>query len=252
MNNKGQAALVDSIMFLTIVSIICTMLFYFAINYGVNVESQISSFYSKDFAQDILKVITYINVSRSGDPILFETLEEERFEPDYLLALIKEDYADTFGDSPSLKDSTKRAIATTVTSVVAPFEHAIDYAFYMINESSTERGHLFLFLATRECVDDEVPCPEVERNYYYCIPYNSNILEDEVFPNLNKVDSSTGKVVLFSEEGRGSSPTSLHFLIGFSGWISEDVPVLYRDNVLGEGSAFNCREFDDDFYLIEE
>ncbi|MDD3084170.1 MAG: hypothetical protein PHP82_04045, partial [Candidatus ainarchaeum sp.] len=208
MNNRGQAALVDSIFFLTIVSIICTTLFFFAINYGLQTESQINSFYSRDFSSDILKVITYINVPRDGKYIL----ETEYFQSDYLLALIKEDYA----DKRKMSDSTTDSIVRTLDNVVKPFDASIDYAFFIASES--ENKYLFLLLATHECekwVDFQ--CENVERKYFYCEPNNNKILEEKIFPFVGKVDSSFGKITL-SEQDRPDSPGRA-FIIGFSGWI---------------------------------
>lgn len=236
LNERGQAALMDSIFFLTIVSIICTSLFYFAINYGIPTEQQINSFYSRDFATDSLKVISYINVVRDGKS--FSQVEDGGivFENDYLLALVKEDYA----DKQQISSETRMAITRTLDEVMNPFDTSIDYAFFILSESEDE--YLFLLLATHQC-DGEGCLPpyegekDVERVYFYCNPYDNEILEKQIFQKVGKVDTALGKVTLSSaiENQKMGRP----FIVGLSGWIVSDIPELNETN-LTESPDFNC------------
>ncbi len=236
MNCKGQAALVDSIFFLTIVSIVCTTLFFFAINYGLSTESQINSFYSKDFSSDLLKVITYVSIPRDEQTI-GESQLTGIFQSDYLLALIKEDYSDKRKMSPL----TTKAIVRTLDSVVKPFDASIDYAFFLTSESDNE--YLFLLLATHECsnwvenTSGNLVCDVVQRKYFYCEPTNQKILEERIFPKLNRVDNSVGKITL--SESERSDSQGRPFIIGFSGWIVVDIPELKQDFLLSDND-FNC------------
>jgi hypothetical protein len=237
-NCRGQAALVDSIFFLTIVSIICTTLFFFTINYGLQTELQITSFYSRDFSSALLKVITYINVPRDGVSIK-DSQASGVFQSDYLLALIKEDYADT----KSISEPTTMAIVRTLDQVVKPFDASIDYAFFMASESQNE--YLFLLLATHECDGDwdaSLNCEgDVKRKYFYCNPNNNKVLEEYVFPRVGKVDSSFGKITLSdslqTDDSRGNP-----YIIGFSGWVVADIPELRGSNLIADDSEFNCVE----------
>jgi hypothetical protein len=146
-SRTAQAALVDSIFFVTIVSIICTTLFSFAIGFGTKADSAISSFYSTDFATDCLKVISYINVLRDGTSIS-ELGPGQIAEYDYLLALIKEDFrANAKCMNGTLSPLMRKPIVSTVSSVLAPFDDSIDYAFYIFSESGVEKKYVFLLLA---------------------------------------------------------------------------------------------------------
>jgi hypothetical protein len=247
LGERGQAALMDSIFFLTIVATICTSLFFFAINYGIQTEVQINSFYARDFATDALKVITYINVVRDGKSIQQIKDSGESFENDYLLALIKEDYADKKKISPT----TTRAIVRTLDNVMKPFDVAIDYTFYLLNES--EKKYLFLLFATHECVDEGVDLDNdgvtacydldeskqdfVTRKYFYCNPRDDTILETEIFPYVGQVDSAFGKVTLSdpSEPDRPGRP----FILGFSGWVATNIEKLSTQN-LTTSPDYNC------------
>jgi hypothetical protein len=238
LNNKGQAALMDSIFFLTIVSIVCTSLFFFAVNYGIRTDSQIDSFYSRDFSTDSLKVITYINVSRDGYSL--EQIQDHglSFENDYLLALIKEDYA----KDKNISGRTQKAIVRTLTDVMAPFDTSIDYSFYLLSESETR--FLFLLLATHECVSGDCNSPtsinkEIERNFFYCTPLKVDLLEKEIFPFVGKVDTVIGKITLPEVQADGKT-VGKHYLMGLSTWITQDIDKLRKDNL--ENSNFNCEK----------
>jgi hypothetical protein len=234
-NQRGQAALMDSLFFLAIVSTICTSLFFFMVNYGGQVDKQVSSFYSRDFAADSLKVVSYINVLRTGDSVFSSP---DISEYDYLLAMMKEDYA----DKKEFSCETRKSAASTLQSVLKPFDDSIDYAFYLLNESQTE--YLFLLLAVHECSDpaackvskaDTDYTDIVKRKYYYCKPQSKDILEKQVFPLAGQVDSSSGKVTFTQPTERNTQ--GIPFIMGLSMWVSKDILVL---NTLQTNKEFNC------------
>ncbi|MCX6800795.1 MAG: hypothetical protein NTZ73_01250 [Candidatus Diapherotrites archaeon] len=244
----GQAALTDSLFFLAIVSMICTLLFYFLINYGATVEEQINSFYSGDFAMDTLKVIAYVNVMRDGTSIYSLTGDNPQY--DYLLAMIKEDYAESSGNqNPSLNSATRKAIANTVHSVMKPFEHSVDYAFYLFQEDSQK--FLFLLMGVHECKKSGTECEKdssgnivgSERRMYYCIPASPGILKDKVFPYVGKVDSATSKVFLDKGTSKDLSAVTgvgANYIMSLDLWISKDVNNLWGLDSAANKADFNC------------
>ncbi len=245
-NQKGQAALIDSLFFLGIVSVICTSLFFFTISYGNSMERQVNSFYSRDFASDALKVVSYINVMRNGDDVFTNQalLYNSSKEYDYLFALMKEDYA----DKKEFSCPTKRAIKSTVSSVLKPFDDSFDYAFYVFRQSDNQ--FLFLMMAVHECSDPACANKSagidysslVERKYYYCKPALKDILERQVFPYVGQVDTSIGKVS-FSEPGASDASSGLPHIMGLSLWISKDLVTL--NNLGSPSSEFNCEVIPD-------
>ncbi|MFA6065219.1 MAG: hypothetical protein WCW44_01360 [archaeon] len=240
---KGQAALVDSLFFIAIVSTICTGLFYFAINYGLGPEALLNSFYSSDFAMDSLKVITYINVMRDGTPVSLESASTAGplAEYDYLLALMKEDFA----QNNSIGVDTQIAISNTLYSVLRPFDDSIDYIFYISKESNVASSakYLALIIATHECTANcsgniaENPggssAREVSRVFYSCQPTVNKVLESKIFPNVGKIDSSYGKVNL------NDSP----YIMGLHTWVSKRIAVLTELSVEGKSDPdLNCSQ----------
>ncbi len=236
MNQRGQAALVDSLFFIAIVATICTGLFYFAVNYGLGTENLLNSFYSADFAMDSLKVITYINVMRDGSAVIVGNPSSSSLsslsstptpggskEYDYLLALIKED----FSKNRKLGTQTKIAIANTLYSVLKPFDDSVDYAFYISRESTVQGSstYLALILSTHKFYRYEVingrNTPIVRRVFYSCEPTNNKALEKNVFPYVGQIDSALGKITL----GTGLGNTS-PYIIGLHVWVSKKVGIL--------------------------
>jgi len=248
MNSKGQAALMDSVFFLAIVSTICTSLFFFAINYGTQMEAQLNSFYASDFSADALKVITYVNVSRTGDSVFFVPPSGVP-QYDYLLTMIKEDYS----DKKVISLETRKAIASTLHSVLLPFSESRDFTFFLLNENQS--NFLFLLLAVHECQGDAAKCNsknfvgqgseiDVKRKYYYCEPLNKNVLEKFVNSSVG-VNSTTAQVTLFDSSARDSA--GKRFVMGLNVWITknisyQDVSVLNNlgDKTKSPGSDFNC------------
>jgi len=245
-DSRAQAALVDSLFFIAIVSAICTGLFYFAINYGLSTESSLNSFYSSDFAMDSLKVITYVNVMRDGSAVSIDpSAPVSASEYDYLLAFIKEDFA----QNKSIGIESRRAIANTLYSVLKPFDDSIDYVFYVIKEGATiqEAKYVALIMAVHVTSDSgeenqyycdslTKKCFYIHRVFYSCNPTEKSMLEKSVFPNLGRVDSAIGKITL-SDSPSSSSP----YTIGLHTWVSKRIEVL---NNLDSNNSFNCTKID--------
>lgn len=237
MNQKGQAALVDSIIFLTIVSAIVTMLFFFMVDYGDRVNVQLDALYAEDFSMDTLKVITYINVLRDGRSV-FDYSDDEDNSPeyDYLLAIMKEDYADT----GKFSLNTKKAIVNTIADTLRPFEKSIDYTFFLLHEDSDD--FLFLLFAVHEGeFGTDGSIQSVERKYYECQPGDKEDVAKEIFPYVGEVNNASGKIMLTEPYSEGSTP----FIMSLNLWISKDIKVLQNLETPGTGVFdFNCTELD--------
>jgi hypothetical protein len=246
-NSRGQAALMDSLFFLTIVAAITAMLFFYLTSYGGQMNEQLDSFYTKDFSADSLKVITYVNVLRDGTE-LQRHLDGDYCSGgkcpapqfDYLLTLMKEDYSDNKKFSPE----TISAISLTLNSVLRPFDDSVDYAFYLLSESESE--FLFLMLATHEGSrtwdDDEEKfyIDDVERIYYNCEPTNQDVLSKYITPYVGKVNQSKGKISFLDPDVTDS--LGRPFIIGLDVWVSKDLPVIkeLEPKTAPGGSDFNC------------
>jgi hypothetical protein len=242
-NERGQASLVDSIIFLTIVSSVVTMLFFFMIGYGDRVEKQINSVYTEDFSMDTLKVITYINVLRDGKSVFdydYEYSNQNSPEHDYLLTMIKEDHADI----GAFSSPTKQAVVSTISSVLQPFEESLDYAFFILQEDS-DKFSLLIFAIHEGLFNEDGDLEEVNRVYYDCNPDNSEILATDVFPNVGKVNSAVGKVMLTHPNSEKNVP----FLMSLNLWVSSDISVfknMAEPDVENGIKDFNCVKIDMD------
>ncbi len=255
-NSRGQAALMDSIFFMAIVSAICTTLFFFTANYGNQLDKQVASFYSTDFAADTLKVVSYVSVLRDGLSVYGDPdIGYVNPELDYLLAMMKEDYA----DKKEFSCETRKSIASTFDAVLKPFSDSLDYAFYFVNRQ--QNNFLFMMLAVHECDPSNIEgcrcfgnysdptCsgrandrPEIKLNYYYCTPQNNNILKDKVFPYAGKVDTVIGKLAFSDSNPNVTTPVV--FDVELAMWISKSITSLKDISV--QGNDFNCALIDFD------
>lgn len=252
-NERGQAALVDSMFFIAIVSAVCTAMFYFAINYGLTTESLLDSFYSQDFATDSLKVITYINVFRDGNAVSADMdLSHSTPQFDYMLALIKEDYV----KNKSLTIQTKTAIANTLHSALKPFDSSVDYVYYIAKEGFTsgDQKYIAMIISTRKCTagcdfNSNAADRKISRVYYSCAPPESNALEKYLFPYAGKVDFAEGKITLIDVVTTDSqNETYSPYITRLYLWVAKKIPAL--DNIVQHATTsavnpdneanFNC------------
>jgi len=244
-NAKGQAALMDSLFFLTIVAAITAMLFFYMTSYGNQMNTQLDAFYTKDFAADSLKVITYVNVLRDGtelDKHVAGDYGDDVPQFDYLLTLMKEDYS----DKQKFSGETITAIALTLNSVLKPFG-SIDYAFYLLSES--ESNFLFLMLSVHEgelsLVDEEkkkYDVDYVDRVFYSCEPKSQDILTKHITPYVGQINQSKGKISFLDPDVTDS--LGRPFIIGLDVWISKDLPVIkdLGPKLEQPGKDFDCVE----------
>lgn len=133
---RGQAAVTDALYFILIVTFLSIFLFGFANTYGKNVKEQINNEFNTAFATNSLKAILYASTPR--DPS--RSLAEKDAEIDYLLAIIKEDYA----DDSQINDVERKVMGKTISSILSPLEGSIDYAFYITVPS--EKKFVFFYL----------------------------------------------------------------------------------------------------------
>ena len=83
MSQKGQAALTDALYFLMLVSIISTMLFFYASNYGLTLQQRVSNQYWREYTTGALETILYSSTPRDPEKSLYAPPDE--IEVDHLL-----------------------------------------------------------------------------------------------------------------------------------------------------------------------
>ena len=149
MNSSGQAALTDALYFLLIVSGLSTMLFFYAGTYGNDVQQRVTDQYIREYTTSALETIVYSSTPR----IAGETLDEAT-EVDYLLAAIKEDFADD-----SKLSETKAALSQNIEGVMQPIAGSYDYLFYIYKPDTKQFA--FAMIYTRS---------ESEASILFCNP----------------------------------------------------------------------------------
>lgn len=134
-DSGGQAAITDALYFLTITASLCLFLFIFATQYGNSVNSSIQDRYLEEYEASALKTILYSSTPRNPSADLTSK------ELDFLLAAVKEDYA----DDQNL-DETQITLKNNIQAIMNSKSDSFDYIFYIYSsEMQTNRFPYFLF-----------------------------------------------------------------------------------------------------------
>ena len=185
-NHKGQAAMTDSLFFLTIIVALCVLLFQFSATYGERVDLAINNLYFKEYTNSSLKTIYYTDI-----PLDTSKNIEESLETDYLITSLKSDYLSDgkigYSDINSLdknnvKDLSKYNLFHTIKSLMYALPN-YDYIYY-IQESSGQE-FIYFMLKINNFKDNKL-----EQLYYLCEPVSINPVRNMV-QRTNKIYSSS-------------------------------------------------------------
>ncbi|MCR4335361.1 MAG: hypothetical protein NUV57_02380 [archaeon] len=157
MNQKGQAAVTDALYFLLIVTSLSIFLFGFANSYGESVRILIGDEYNSTFATNALKSILYSSTTR--DPS--QNISDPNAEIDYLLAIVKEDYA----DDQKINDNEKKVLGKAIRSIMSPVGDTFDYMF-TIQTTGNDREFVYIFIHTTNFVRTDPPAFVIARDFY--------------------------------------------------------------------------------------
>lgn len=200
LNSRGQAALTDALYFLLIVSALSTMLFFFASNYGLVVEQRVVNQYWREYTTGALETILYSSTPRiPGQPL------ETSTEIDYLLAAVKEDYADD-----GVIDETREVLAQNIYGIMQPLSGNFDYLFYLYLSEEQEFAFVMIYAREEPSFTEAGPDGEVEvtpgkARIFFCQPQSLNQLEALVESVGSSAQSST-RIQLVRVESIGSPP----------------------------------------------
>ncbi|MDO8627722.1 MAG: hypothetical protein Q7K42_04605, partial [Candidatus Diapherotrites archaeon] len=164
-NSRGQAALTDSMFLLTIVTSLAILMFVFVSDYGTNINDQLLRQYSTDFVTDSLKTILYISSPRISTEKISVNIGDQQKESDYLLALVKEDFGDSF-----LTDNTKKILRDSLKKIMVPVSDQFDYIFYIALQDERTTDYKYFLLYKSEFFCDGKPCEGGEKNAVITYP----------------------------------------------------------------------------------
>jgi hypothetical protein len=196
LGQEGQAALTDALYFLLIVSALSTFLFFFAANYGLTVQQRVVSQYWRAYATSALETILYSSTPRISGQAL-----DQADEVDYLLAAVKEDFADD-----SEIDETRGVLAQNIKGIMQPLAGNFDYLFYLYLSDTKEFA--FVMLYTREApeITDGKVSPG-DAKIFFCKPKTLDDLEGLV-ESVGSSAQSNARIQLIEldESGNASYP----------------------------------------------
>lgn len=181
---KGQAAVTDALFLLVIVTGLTAFMFSFSSDYGKGIGDQVNRNDSFEFVASALKTIMYQSVPRDATQILDPNNPDQ--EIDYLMALVKEDFA----DDGNISDNTKRNLSKSVFEVMRPISDTHDYLFSI----STAQKYVFVLLWRTEFLpnSDRFGNIVVNENEPHKMFFCSPSLSDQVVQRLSlKVGNTT-------------------------------------------------------------
>lgn len=151
LNSKGQAAVTDALYFLLVVTFLSIFLFSFANSYGSSIKQQISDEFSTTFATNALKTILYSSTTRSPGKLI----TDEGAEIDYLLVILKEDYA----DDQQINTAEREVLGRTISTILTPIEDQIDYIFLITAVEEANKDFIFFYIHTTNFIEEKADIP---------------------------------------------------------------------------------------------
>lgn len=196
-NSRGQAAITDALFFLLVVMALVSFLFFFTSQYGRTVGEYSNSKYGSDYAVSALKTVLYSSFARDGLP-LSGCGEDCSREIDFLVAAVKEDYADDKSINFFREDLTE-----AFRAVMQPVRNSFDFMVFIRVDAGTYSFPYF-FISRKEFTSVHqgafVYDVTAEEKEYYC-----NSSSGSSF-NQSKVDNF---IVFVGARGQAVSSLSL-------------------------------------------
>lgn len=258
LNHKGQASVTDALFFLLIVAGLSALLFMFNVSYGQNVELQLARQSNSDYAQSALKTILYSSVPRNPE----ETLDETD-EIDYLMTVVKEDFA----DDGAIGEMSQKILVQNISRIMLPLSSTFDYIFsiYVLPQSLHPKGeYAFVMLSKSEIetggdraevtgiktylcnpptlgeqvpLTDELGVPSVDD---YGNPLTLLVKEDAIDKLLVKVGETAQSnarmdLVQLTASGQERIPAQVNFTM----WVSTKI----QEDFVTQPQGLNCAEF---------
>ncbi len=162
MNQRGQAAVTDALYFLLVVTFLSVFLFGFANSYGNNIKEQINNQNTTAFATNALKTILYSSTTRDPD----QDITAPNAEIDYVLAILKEDYA----DDKKLKSTQRNVLGKTISGIMSPVEDNLDYVFIITAVEENDKDFVFFFFHTTNFIEEASNFPARGFTYFRANP----------------------------------------------------------------------------------
>lgn len=241
-NQRGQAAVTDALFLLVIITGLMAFLFTFTVGYGKGLSDQVSRNTNFEFVASALKTIMYQSVPRNADVTLQPNNSNQ--EIDYLMAQVKEDYA----DDGNISLNTQKNLTRTIYDVMRPIADTHDYLFVI----NTAQKYVFVMLWRTEFASyqinpntgnpqryQDIQVQDPSHRMYFCSPIlTSDALQrfklrvgntTEVEAVVNMVEF-TGSSLLLSQD-----TTETRAGVSLATWIATPI----RD---AEWQGMNCSQ----------
>ena len=237
---KGQAAMTDSLFFLTIIVALCVLLFRFSSVYGERIDLAVDNLYFKEYTNSTLKTIFYTDV-----PLDFSRDLENAREVDYLITSVKTDFLQNkkIGpDGSSINDWSdndvryipKYNLFHTIKSLMHPIPN-YDYIFYFENVNDEE--FIYFMLKINESTNPNNDFPIFDRTIYYLC--NPNTMSDvrRLVQNSNRIYSSSTPIIF---KYRTVGTNEINGIANLTIWPS--TTSINEEYITADENNLNCTE----------
>lgn len=231
-SERGQAAVMDALYFLLIVSGLSTLLFLFIVDYGSSVDFQWNRFVRSEYASSSLKTIFYSSVPRNFD-VPVEELEDlsQATEIDYLMTVLKEDYADD-----GIVNESKFVLANEIEAIMEPFSANFDYMFYIYAPTGNEFIYMLLHKSNLELGERRGNVQEASDDILFCTPSDLEKL-DSLLEALGPMAQANTTMRMDELELVSRDPNEFYVHINLTMWN----PTSLEDDLIN--TRLNCELF---------
>jgi hypothetical protein len=261
MNERAQASVMDALFLLAVVAVLATLLYFFSSIYGTAVMAKISNQYKTDYATGALQTLLYSSVPR-----LYDEDVNIATQVDYLLAAIKEDYADDKQISMEMLNWTRANLET----IMNPVQSAFDYVFYIYippyyikaspqrqtggsgssQVQQTVNPEFVIMILKRTEYDIVDGKPQNPRTvFYYCKPPSMEVFENKFITKVGGISGSAGSMiylVVLEKQGNDYVPNYAVAQVQLIMWPST---YPYAKNITGDlltsPTYMNCQRAPD-------
>lgn len=230
-DRRGQAAVTDALFLLVIVSGLTGFLLLFASSYGKGISEQVIRNDSFEFVSSALKTVMYQSVARDSTQTIDPQNPDFDQEVDYLMAIVKEDYA----DDGNLTLNTKRNIARSVFTVMKPVADSHDYLFSI---NTAQKYVLFVLWRTNFILNGDpakpdrfqnaIPNPDKPHSMYFCEPAITDNSVQKLFLRVGTATQAQALINMVEFSGNSFllalDTTEIRAGVTLATWVATSIP----------------------------
>ncbi len=243
LSQKGQASVADALAFFLVATSLALFLFSFGTSYGSGFNEQVSRKQFTEYTSSALKVIEYTSLPRNPACTLETCPDGSEPEVDFLLAAVKEDFADD-----DVFNETHEVLKNNIAAIMKPLSDSSDYVFFFQSDDLVNEFPYFLWYKSEFELSRCPGAPAGQtgcHQFYYCKPQSERTVSEFLFsiPNISKT-ASVIKLPAVDPASSRPEDSEVHFAVWSSTKVSDDWRLPTKlDCCLASDSTCTGRQF---------